>query len=78
MLSRYWKITLYPTGYYAYRHAYYDNNSPQNLCAFSIRIAEYNARRLNALPHKRHSLGNIDLNIKWVLLTRVASYIIKY
>jgi len=27
----------------------FDNNFPQNLCLFSIRIGEYNARQMNAL-----------------------------
>jgi hypothetical protein len=44
----------------------------KNLCVFSIRIAEYIARQLNTLTHKRHMFGKIDLNIKCVSLTRVA------
>jgi hypothetical protein len=53
------------------------DNSPKHFLVFSIRIAQYNAGQLNTLCLKRHSLGKIDVNIKWVSLTRVALYSIK-
>jgi hypothetical protein len=72
MLCRHSKITLIPAVTILTVMLNIDINSPQNLCVFSIRIAEYIARQLNTLTHKRYRFGKIDLNIKWVSLTRVA------